>query len=90
MSVTCDGCGQTWPRDPALEVPCPVCGAAVGRACTELHPSGHRLSAAFAHLPPWGHDERDRLAMERVPGYGRCSVARGQLGLFEKLSGAKT
>jgi hypothetical protein len=24
MTVSCSSCGETWPRDPALEVPCPT------------------------------------------------------------------
>lgn len=64
--VRCHACGQTWPRDPALEVPCPTCRAGVGRKCRR--PSGHEA---------WGgvHAERDLLAMEFVPGYGRCPAA---------------
>lgn len=37
--VTCENCGETWPRDPALEVVCPACHAAVGINC--MRPSGH-------------------------------------------------
>lgn len=37
--VACHDCGQTWKRDPALEVPCPCCGADVGHGCRR--PSGH-------------------------------------------------
>jgi len=64
MTVSCTHCGQSWPRDPALEVPCPVCNAEVGIRCRR--PSGHIV---------WGgqpHPERDRLAMQVVAGYGRC------------------
>ena len=39
MSVTCSNCGEEWPRDPALEVPCPTCYALVGVKCRR--PSGH-------------------------------------------------
>lgn len=55
--VTCRHCGQEWPRDPALEVPCPQCQAPVGRPCKR--PSEHNV---------WGnqpHASRDQLAMER-------------------------
>lgn len=65
--VRCNSCGQTWRRDPALEVPCPTCSAGVGRKCRR--PSGHEA---------WGggvHADRDLLAMEFVPGYGRCPNA---------------
>lgn len=53
--VTCATCGETWPRDPALEVPCPVCNAAVGKRCRR--PSAHNN---FGNQP---HAERDRAAM---------------------------
>lgn len=33
-------CGKTWSRDPVLEVPCPVCGAPVGKPCQRKRPSG--------------------------------------------------
>ena len=48
MSVKCQNCGQTWPRDPALEVPCPRCGAGIGQDCKR--PSGHRVFAGGIHL----------------------------------------
>lgn len=35
----CSRCGQTWPRDPRLEVECPECHAPVGSRCKR--PSGH-------------------------------------------------
>lgn len=35
----CHNCGETWPRHPALEVPCPTCQAPIGQACRK--PSGH-------------------------------------------------
>lgn len=76
-AVRCDRCGQEWPRDPVLEVECPVCGAQPGQACRAARPSGYVHSASFAGLPPWGHDERDILAMQIVPGYGRCPASRG-------------
>lgn len=60
--VTCRRCGQTWPRDPVLEVACPTCHAKIGAQCKR--PSGH--GAAEIHV------ERDLLAMETVPGYGKC------------------
>ena len=67
MSVQCSACGQEWPRDPALEVACPVCRASVGAPCRR--PSGHRVYGGELH------PDRDRLAMEVVPGYGRCPTA---------------
>ena len=55
MAVECQRCGQMWPRDSALEVPCRCCGAGVGRKCRR--PSEH---GAFGGEP---HAERDRAAM---------------------------
>ncbi len=55
MSVSCSNCGQEWPRDPAEQVPCPVCRAPVGRKCKR--PSEHGT---------WGgqpHPARDQAAM---------------------------
>jgi hypothetical protein len=49
----CNRCGETWPRDPALEVVCPVCHAGVGKPC--MRPSEHK---AFRL-----HAERDVAAM---------------------------
>ncbi len=65
MPVTCLRCGQDWPRDPALEVPCPTCKAAIGSRCKR--PSGHQASDV--------HVDRDRLAMRTVPGYGTYPAA---------------
>ena len=67
MTIKCSACGQQWPRDPALEVACPVCRALVGSPCRR--PSGHEV---YGGQP---HPDRDRLAMEVVPGYGRCPAA---------------
>lgn len=75
--IRCESCGQEWPRDPALEVECPVCHAKPGQKCRVPRPSEYVHSAAFAGLPPWGHNERDILAMKVVPGYGRCPARRG-------------
>lgn len=70
--VQCFRCGQKWPRDPALEVECPTCNAVIGRKCSRLRPSEHRVSAAFADGVDV-HPERDRLAMnlgflQKCPG----------------------
>lgn len=62
VAPRCERCGKAWPRDPVLEVACPICGAEVGRPCRVIRPSEHVHSAAFAGLPPWGHDARDLLA----------------------------
>ena len=70
MTVSCSNCGCEWEQDPALEVPCPVCLADVGERCRR--PSGHIV---------WGgqpHPERDRLAMQEVPGYGKCPARFGE------------
>jgi hypothetical protein len=53
VSVTCRHCGQTWPRDPALEVPCPQCLAPIGVKCRR--PSGHGCDL---------HHSRDQAAMD--------------------------
>lgn len=53
-AVRCCRCGQEWPRDPALEVPCPTCLAAVGHRCRR--PSGHPAQGL--------HKARDQAAMD--------------------------
>jgi hypothetical protein len=58
--VQCKACGQTWPREPALEVLCPTCQAPIGRKCRR--PSGYGCDL---------HAERDREAMRRGI-YGPC------------------
>ncbi len=70
-SVSCSNCGQVWPRDPALEVDCPKCGAKVGNKCTTNRPSEHKLNMKFTGAKEI-HDERDLLAMKVVPGYDKC------------------
>ena len=52
MTARCQLCGQEWPRDPALEVPCPACHAPAGKPCKR--PSGHACSL---------HAARDHVAM---------------------------
>ncbi len=49
----CNVCGETWPRDPALEVACPVCKVRVGAWCK--NPSGHKAMRL--------HAERDGAAL---------------------------
>lgn len=51
--VSCACCGQRWPRDPSLEVPCPTCKARVGAWCRR--PSGHKAMDL--------HADRERAAM---------------------------
>lgn len=62
--------------DPALLVPCPVCNASVGAKCVIPRPSEHRLNSNFVGnvkgFSDGVHDLRDILAMEEVPGYGKC------------------
>lgn len=76
MTVTCSRCGRTWPRDPALEVECPKCGAGIGRPCVARRPSGHVASAAFAGISV--HAERDQLALETVEGFEVCGSSQDQ------------
>lgn len=52
--VSCENCGEKWPRDPAYEVACPVCKAPPGRLCKR--PSEH---AAWTI-----HPERDGAALK--------------------------
>jgi len=86
MSVSCSRCGQTWPHDPAWEVECPTCGAKVGRPCRARRPSGFVHSAAYAAIPGGVHPDRDRLAMERVEGYGRCPGESARRPVTEQLT----
>lgn len=65
MTVHCRNCGQSWPRDPVLEVRCPVCAADVGTKCRR--PSEH--AGGFVHP----HSERDRVAINELDDYGRCN-----------------
>jgi DNA-directed RNA polymerase subunit RPC12/RpoP len=53
MTVACSQCGEEWPRDPALEVPCPTCHARVGVKCRR--PSGHPCEL---------HASRDQAAID--------------------------
>lgn len=88
-TVRCGRCDQEWSRDPALEVECPVCHAQPGQKCRVYRPSEYVHSAKFAGLPPWGHNERDILAMQVVPGYGRCPAAatvEPQTDLFAEVA----
>ncbi|MBN1661926.1 MAG: hypothetical protein JXA93_26265 [Anaerolineae bacterium] len=56
MTVRCCLCGQEWPRDPALEVPCPTCLAKIGQACRR--PSGYTGNFTGVHAA------RDQAAMQ--------------------------
>lgn len=75
MTVKClkPGCDRSWPRDPALEVPCPTCGARIGQRCRR--PSGHRV---YGGEP---HDARD-IAADQAGHYGVCPS--GRCGLSRK------
>jgi ribosomal protein S27E len=55
MTVTCEACGQSWVRHPALEVACPDCGVRVGAWC--MRPSGHRATEL--------HMAREQLSLDR-------------------------
>jgi len=72
--VDCLRCGHEFRQDPVLEVECPTCGALPGHRCRVERPSEYVHSAAFAGLPPWGHDERDLLAASRGHYDHGCSV----------------
>lgn len=61
------GCDRSWPRDPALEVRCPDCGAPVGSPCKR--PSGHTVFAFGVHA------SRD-LAADAAGKYGVCPTGR--------------
>lgn len=56
MTVSCERCGEVWPRDPALEVECPQCHAPIGSPC--MRPSGHRVFGGRVH------SARDQRAMD--------------------------
>lgn len=56
MTVSCERCGEVWPRDPALEVECPHCRAGVGKPCKR--PSEHGIFGGGVHAA------RDQAAMD--------------------------
>lgn len=94
MTVSCKRCGQTWERDPALDVVCPTCNAGIGQLCKR--PSEH---AVFGAQP---HASRDRLAMQTLEYYGKCQApvpmpepkptppGQGQLFELEPAPGTQT
>lgn len=59
--VTCQACGETWARDPILEVECPDCRVGPGVFCRR--PSGHKASSY--------HASRDHAAIA-AGAYGIC------------------
>jgi hypothetical protein len=67
MPVSCQHCGETWRRDPALEVPCPSCLAPIGRACRR--PSGHNVWTAAGRICR----ARDQAALDA----GKLTPCRG-------------
>ncbi len=69
MTVICmkENCGREWPRDPALEIPCPTCRAGVGKRCKR--PSGHVVFNKGVHAA------RD-LAADAAGHYGTCPSGR--------------
>lgn len=73
------GCDHVFPRDPVLEVPCPVCGAEIGIHCASVAPSGHRKSRGFSGLAAWGHDARELAAAADGAYRHRCSVPDDEL-----------
>jgi hypothetical protein len=78
--VQCACCGQQWPRDPSLEVPCPACHARVGAWCRR--PSGHKAMALHVDR------ERQALAMGKVH---RCPAgALSQAGAPRSLDEVRT
>jgi hypothetical protein len=86
MTVRCSRCGQEWPRDPALEVPCPTCLAPVGQRCRR--PGGYTGNFVGVHAA------RDQAAMQagllaQCPGHTTVQepqtpdkTIEGQLALF--------
>jgi predicted nucleic acid-binding Zn-ribbon protein len=58
----CQRCGDSYPTDPRLIVPCPDCHAKAGSSC--VRPSEHRASQP--------HKRRRELAFEQMP----CSCLR--------------
>lgn len=64
------GCGREWPRDPVLEVECPVCHAPVGAMCR--NPSGWTKWKGQANN---FHAERD-IAADQAGAYGECPLGR--------------
>jgi hypothetical protein len=80
MTVVClKGCEREWPRDPILEVGCPVCHAPVGAKCR--NPSG---------WTKWGdnafHAERD-IAADRAGAYGTCPLGLCGLNRLQNAAG---
>ncbi len=78
MTVSCLNCGETWERDPALEVACPTCQSPIGVQCKR--PSEHGCTI---------HASRDQLAMDmgflRVCPEGATAKAKRnnpQMALF--------
>lgn len=67
-------CERRWPRDPVLEVACPVCKAPIGVGCS--NPSEHRKWGDHAF-----HAARD-IAADQAGAYGVCPTAR--CGLAKK------
>lgn len=74
IPARCNHCGREWPRDPALEVPCPKCDAKVGHYCIVRRPSGHTANFGDKTLV---HPHRDQAAMDA--GFLKpCPVAAPQ------------
>lgn len=70
--VSCANCGETWARDPRLEVECPDCWQKVGSWCQR--PSGHK-AAEF-------HIAREQAAVD-AGLMSVCSAVETPIGLDE-------
>ena len=71
--MTCRLCGRTWPRDPALAVPCPTCYAPTGRRCRR--PSGHGCDVHRAREIREQEGDRSGLYPLDVGATGLAAIA---------------
>lgn len=83
LSTECMDCGERWETPPTFAVPCPKCGAKAGHPCIVRRPSGHAHNAGFGNLHPWGHAEREQLALDRglIRACAKAKAAQEQLQL---------
>ena len=65
--VSCSRCGETWPRDPRIEVACPDCRAPIGSPCKR--PSEHVAMQV--------HIAREQLAVDLGFLSKTCPATRG-------------
>jgi hypothetical protein len=68
QEAKCLACGETWPRDPRLEVECPRCRPPIGLRCKR--PSEHQASEI--------HVEREQLAVDRGFLSKTCPAYQGR------------